>query len=97
MSIKAEVALHDKHGENYTVKSAFSIYSRPTSGTAVDWAKGELKIPYAYTIELRGKADNPAGFLLPPEQIIPTGEEIMAFHVVVAQQIVKEFVQTDLN
>jgi hypothetical protein len=97
VSIKAEVALHDKHGENYTVGSVRSLISYVTSGSALDWAKGELKIPYAYTIELRGKRDNPAGFLLPPEQIIPTGEEIMAFHVVVAQQIVKEFVQTDLN
>ena len=32
------------------------------------------------------------GFLLPPEQIIPTGEETWAFHMAVARQIVQEFV-----
>ena len=56
------------------------------SGLAIDYAKGEFKIPYVYTIELRG-----SDFILPPEEIIPTGEEIMAFHIVVAQQIVEEY------
>ena len=55
----------------------------------MDYAKGELNIPYVYTIELRDTGLH--GFLLPPEQIIPTGEEIMAFHVVVAQKIIEEF------
>ena len=32
------------------------------------------------------------GFLLPAEEIIPTGEEIMAFHVSIAQQMIEEFV-----
>ena len=31
------------------------------------------------------------GFILPPDQIIPTGEEIMAFHLVVAKQVIEEF------
>lgn len=31
------------------------------------------------------------GFLLPTDQIIPTGEEVMAFHVSIAQQILEEF------
>ena len=31
------------------------------------------------------------GFLLPPEQIIPTGEEIWAFHVSAANQVIQEF------
>ena len=59
------------------------------SGISVDWAYGEAKIPYAFTLELRDTGQY--GFLLPPEQIIPTGEEIMAFHVYMAQQIIKEF------
>ena len=32
------------------------------------------------------------GFLLPPEQIIPTGEETWAFHMAIARQIILEFV-----
>ena len=55
----------------------------------MDYAKGELDVPYVYTIELRDTGAS--GFLLPEDQIIPTGEEIVAFHVVVAQQIIKEF------
>ena len=79
--------MHDKHNRTYTVKCAAGLYV--ASGIATDYAKGELKIPYAYTLEMRtGPID---GFILPPEQIIPTGEEIMAFHVVVAKQIVGEF------
>ena len=31
------------------------------------------------------------GFILPPDQIIPVGEEAMAFHVSIAQQMIKEF------
>ena len=31
------------------------------------------------------------GFLLPPTEIIPTGEEVMNFHVSIAQQILEEF------
>jgi len=33
-------------------------------------------IKYSYGVELRDKGDY--GFLLPPDQIIPTGEEIFA-------------------
>ena len=31
------------------------------------------------------------GFLLPPNQIIPTGMEAWAFHRAVARQIIQEF------
>jgi len=33
-----------------------------------------------------------SGFLLPPEQIIPTGEEVWAFHMTAAREIISEFV-----
>ena len=32
------------------------------------------------------------GQLLPPEQIIPTGEETWAFHMAIARQIILDFV-----
>ena len=32
------------------------------------------------------------GFTLPKEQIIPVGEEVMAFHISIAKQIIHEFV-----
>ena len=59
------------------------------SGTASDWAAGELGIPYSYTMELRDTGTY--GFLLPPEQIIPTARETWAFHLTAAREIIKEF------
>merc|ERR1712059_76485 len=51
----------------------------------------EWGIPYSYGIELRDTGMY--GFLLPPDQIIPTGEETWAFHLTVAREIIKEFVE----
>jgi len=85
---RANEALRATHGKNYDV-GCIPCLLYIASGNAVDFAKGELEVPYVYTIELRDTGHY--GFLLPPDQIIPTGEEIMAFHVVMAQQIVEEF------
>lgn len=41
----------------------------------MDWVKANLKPPVAFTYELRDTGEH--GFLLPPEQIIPSGEEVM--------------------
>ena len=76
-----------EHGKIYGV-GCIPCLIYIASGTSVDWAKGELKIPYVYTIEVRDTGRY--GFLLPPDQIIPTGEEIMAFHVAAAQKIIRE-------
>ena len=54
----------------------------------MDWTLGELGIPYSYGMELRDTGAH--GFLLPPEQIIPTGEEVWAFHMTVARELIKE-------
>jgi hypothetical protein len=61
----------------------------PTSGGTFDWVLGEAKIPYAMAFELRDTGTH--GFMLPPREIIPTGQEVMAFHVSIAQQIIVEF------
>ena len=60
------------------------------SGGSLDWTLGELGIPYSYAMELRDTGAY--GFLLPPEQIIPTGEEACAFHMCAARNIINEFV-----
>lgn len=41
----------------------------------MDWVKGTYGTPVTYTYELRDTGRY--GFLLPPEQIIPTGEETL--------------------
>ena len=55
-----------------------------------NFLSGELGIPYSYGMELRDTGMY--GFLLPPDQIIPTGEEAWAFHLTVARELIKEFV-----
>ena len=86
--IQANVALRKKHGQNYEV-GCIPCLLYIASGGVIDYAKGELKIPYAYGMELRDTGEH--SFMLPPDQIIPTGEEVMAFHVVAAKQIIEEF------
>lgn len=68
-------ALAAVHGTTYTVGPASHILYT-SSGTSRDWAYGIPKIKYVYTIELRDRGQY--GFLLPPEQIRPTGEETWA-------------------
>ena len=80
--------MHAVHGKNYEV-GCIPCLLYIASGSSADWARGEAGIPYTYSIELRDTGTY--GFLLPPRQIIPTGEEIVAFHVSAAQQIIQEF------
>ena len=57
------------------------------SGSSADWALGVAKIPYSYSVELRDTGRY--GFLLPRELILPTAEEIWAFHVAVARYVIE--------
>ena len=43
------------------------------AGGSEDWTYGELGVKYSFSVELRDKGRY--GFLLPANQIIPTGEE----------------------
>ena len=45
------------------------------SGGSMDWVKGTYGTPITFTYELRDTGHY--GFLLPADQIIPTGEETM--------------------
>ena len=80
--------MHATHRRIYDVGSIPELLYY-ASGNAIDYAKGELEVPYVYTIELRDTGAY--GFLLPPEQITPCAEEIVAFHVVAAKQVIAEF------
>ena len=58
----------------------------PYSGGSADWCRGVAGIKYCYLIELRDTGVY--GFLLPPAEIIPTGEEIWAGVQVVADAVI---------
>eukprot|EP00095_Tigriopus_kingsejongensis_P005647 maker-scaffold695_size110128-snap-gene-0.19 protein:Tk05647 transcript:maker-scaffold695_size110128-snap-gene-0.19-mRNA-1 annotation:"unnamed protein product" len=59
------------------------------SGGTVDWTLGVAGIKYSFAIELRDTGLY--GFLLPPDQIIESGEEIWAMWQMVGRHIVDEF------
>jgi carboxypeptidase A2 len=66
--------IRDSGGLIYTPGPVYStIY--PASGIAVDWWHGGRGV-YGLTIELRDTGSE--GFLLPPEDIVPTGDENFA-------------------
>jgi len=64
---------------NYVQKddflNLFILYLDEASGNTIDWIKGTYNKSIVYVYELRDKSQY--GFLLPPEQIIPTGEETL--------------------
>ena len=51
----------------------FFVLLDPASGGSEDWTYGVLGVKYSFSVELRDTGRY--GFLLPPDQIIPTGEE----------------------
>jgi hypothetical protein len=60
------------HGMTYVAGPIYTtIY--PASGNAVDWAYG-VRGALAFAFELRDTGQY--GFLLPPDQIRPNGEEV---------------------
>jgi len=68
-------ALRSWYGTNY-VYGPISDVLYLASGGSVDWAYGALGVVYSYTPELRDTGSY--GFLLPPAQIRPSGEETNA-------------------
>lgn len=72
----------------FTIKLVFSgntLY--PAAGGSDDWAKGTMKIKYAYTIELRDNGRY--GFVLPASYIQPTAKDALAALRVIAEAAVK--------
>ena len=67
-------AIASVHGQTYRTGSWY-VRLYPSTGVMTDWTYGDRGI-MSWTIELRDRGQ--FGFLLPPAQIIPTGEESFA-------------------
>jgi murein tripeptide amidase MpaA len=89
MANKGNDALYAVHHKTFEV-GCIPCLLYVASGGTLDWTLGELGIPYSYAMELRDTGSY--GFILPPDQIIPSGEEVWAFHMTVAREIITEFV-----
>lgn len=62
----------------------FRICIGLASGSSVDWVKATFKLPLVFGYEVRDKGNK--GFLLPPDQIIPNGQEILDSLVALFQE-----------
>lgn len=72
---KLSQAIASVHGTKYAAGQLEEIIY-PAFGSSVDYAFGVANISFPFGIELRDTGDY--GFLLPPTEIIPTGQEIFA-------------------
>jgi murein tripeptide amidase MpaA len=75
-------AIYSVHGMVYVDQPAHDLYL--FSGNTTDWVYGDQGI-LSWSPELRDTGQY--GFLLPPEQIIPTGEEIFEAATVLIQYV----------
>merc|ERR1719378_800267 len=83
MAIDACDAIYSVHGTIFDPINSADLY--PAAGAADDWYKGVLGSRFAFTTELRDTGRY--GFILPPDQIIESGEEIWAAMEVIIKQL----------
>ena len=88
LNLQANNALKSVHGKYYKVGCVPCILYT-VSGGSTDWSHGPGGIKYTISLELRDLGNH--GFILPPNQIIPTGEEVWAFHLSAARSIISEY------
>merc|ERR1712066_801613 len=85
LAIDASDALFKVHGTVFDPINSADLY--PAAGASDDWYKGVLGTRFAFTTELRDTGSH--GFILPKDQIIPSGEEMWAGFEVVINRILE--------
>eukprot|EP01136_Pigoraptor_vietnamica_P018372 Opistho-1_new@5357 len=60
----------------------------PASGSSADWTYAEVGAKFSYGVELRDTGKS--GFLLPANQIVPSGEEILPAILIMADYIIND-------
>merc|ERR550539_19168 len=83
LAIDASDALYQVHGTVFDPINSADLY--PAAGASEDWYKGVLGSRFTFTTELRDTGFY--GFVLPKEQIIPSGEEMWAAFEVVIKKL----------
>jgi len=85
LAIDASDALYQVHGTVFDPINSADLY--PAAGASDDWYKGVLGTRFSFTTELRDTGLH--GFILPKEQIQPSGEEMWAGFEVVINRIIE--------
>jgi len=85
---KALAALKSVHGTKYEGGATPELLY-PAAGGSHDWAKGVAGVKFSYCYELRDKGRS--GFVLPANQILPTGAETFAGVKSMADDIMQYF------
>ena len=81
-------AIEGVHGMSYTNQPSADLY--PVCGCAIDFLY-ETTLGVTFTMELRPATSGGGGFILPPAQIVPTGEENMAGFVEYSSRLLAGF------
>lgn len=80
LGVGASRAIKHSSGEHYDTESACNqdghVLSATNSGAALDWVY-HSGVPWSYVVKLRDTGSY--GFLVPKEEIVPTGEEMLGF------------------
>lgn len=76
-------AIASVNGVQFSPQPAYDLYV--ASGTSQDWAWDDTGA-FAYTYELRDTGT--FGFLLPPDQIVPSGTEILESLLYIGEQVI---------
>jgi len=85
LAIDASDALYKVHGTVFDPINSAELY--PAAGASDDWYKGSLGSRFSFTTELRDTGRH--GFVLPKDQIIPSGEEMWAGFEVVINRLIE--------
>lgn len=73
--LRASKAIHEVHKQSYEVGGVCDV-SYTATGQSLDWTYHELKAKWSFAANLRDQGVH--AFLLPPEYIVPTGQELLA-------------------
>lgn len=85
--LRASKAIHGVHKQNYDVGGVCDV-SYTATGQSLDWTYHDLGAKWSFAANLRDQGIH--AFLLPPDQIIPTGQEMLAGLLDLAQFIAQK-------